>query len=93
MSPEQEEMLLKIGRKAALDSRLDDKEEAFSVALVGIAKGLKTYTSTRKVKLTTYLYRCAQMECWAEWRRTHRQKRNQLKEVSLEGLQEQGRQL
>lgn len=91
MSPQQEEELLKIGHTVANRCRLEDKEEAFSIALLGIAKGLSSYIPERNAKLTTYLYRCAQLECWAEWRRLHRLKRNRgAKEISLDELQESG---
>lgn len=91
MSPAQEETLLKIARCVANRSRLTDKEEAFSIALLGIAKGLSTYTQTKQVKLTTYLYSCAKFECWAEWRKLHRLKRGKgVMEVSLDELMEAG---
>ena len=91
MSPTQEEALLKIARCVAGRSRLTDKEEAFSIALLGIAKGLSTYTKEKQVKLTTYLYSCAKFECWAEWRKQHRIKRGRgVTEVSLEELMEEG---
>lgn len=91
MSPQQEELLMKIGRAVANSCRLEDKEEALSIALLGIAKGLSTYVPSKTVKLTTYLYRCAQLECWAEWRRLHRIKRGKgVQEVSLDALLESG---
>lgn len=82
-----EEQLIKIGWTVAKRSRLEDKEEAFSVALLGIARGLKTYKENKKTKLTTYIYRCAEIECWAEWRRLHRKKRGGgEKEISLDEI-------
>ena len=91
MSPQQEEELLKIGHAVADRCRLEDKDEAFSIALLGIARGLSSYIPEKNPKLTTYLYRCAQLECWAEWRRLHRIKRNKgIKEISLDELQESG---
>lgn len=94
MSPQQEETILKIGRNVASKCRLEDKEEAYSVALLGIAKGLSNYVPTKNVELTTYLYRCAQIECWAEWRKLHRLKRNKgVKELSLDEFIEKGGQI
>lgn len=91
MSPNQEETLLKIAHCVAGRSRLTDKEEAFSVALLGIAKGLATYTKDKQVKLTTYLYSCAKFECWAEWRKQHRIKRGKgMEDISLDALMEEG---
>lgn len=91
MSPQQEDELLKIGRDVANKSRIEDKEEAFSIALLGIARGLKSYVPGKGAKLTTYLYRCAQIECWVEWRKSHRLKRGEgQKDLSLEELIEKG---
>ena len=91
MSPAQEEQLLKIGREVANKSRIEDKEEAFSVALLGIAKGLQTYVPSKGAKLTTYLYSCAKFECWAEWRKIHRKKRGSDVEIlSIDELLERG---
>lgn len=91
MSPEQEELLLKIAKLAAKNCRLTDKDEAYSIALVGVAKGMASYKETTKTKLTTYLYRCAQFECWAEWRRLHRIKRNRgIEAISIDYIHEQG---
>lgn len=91
MSPEQENDLLRIGRDVAMKSRLTDKEEAYSVALLGVAKGLNTYVPDKKVKLTTYLYQCAKFECWAEWRKQHRLKRGRGQEdISLDELHDRG---
>lgn len=91
MSPEQEATLMKIGRAVANDSRLEDKDEAFSIALYGIAKGLNTYDPTKGAKLTTYLYSCAKFEVWAEWRKLNRLKRGKnVTTLSIEALQEQG---
>ena len=93
MSPEQEKEIIAIGWKAANDSRIEDKDEAFSVALVGLARGLKTYVPGKGVKLTTYLYSCAKFECWAEWRKLHRIKRGRgVPDLSIEELEEKGRQ-
>lgn len=94
MSPQQEEVILKIGKDVANKSRLEDKEEAYSVALLGVARGLSTYVPAKGTKLTTYLYKCAQMECWAEWRRIHRIKRGTgKKDISLEEFIEKGGQI
>ena len=94
MSPDQEQQLLRIGKDVAKKCRLEDKEEAFSIALLGIAKGLKTYVPSKKVKMTTYLYQCAQFEVWAEWRRLHRIKRGGgVEPLSLEELEEEGYQI
>lgn len=91
MSPEQEATLMKIARTVANRSRLEDKEEALSVALLGIVKGLNTYDPTKGVKLTTYLYSCAKFEVWAEWRKLNRLKRGKnVTILSIEQLREQG---
>jgi RNA polymerase sporulation-specific sigma factor len=91
MSPEQEQELLKIGRAVAQNCRLEDKEEAFSIALLGVAKGLASYVPNKKTKLSTYLYKCAQFEVWAEWRKLHRVKRGSgVKEISLDEMKEKG---
>lgn len=91
MSPAQEEQLLRIGRDVANKCRIEDKEEAFSIALLGISKGLATYVPSKGVKLTTYLYSCAKFECWSEWRKEHRKKRGAgAVTVSLDELLEKG---
>ena len=91
MSPEQEATLMKIARTVANRSRLEDKEEALSVALLGIVKGLNTYDPTKGVKLTTYLYSCAKFEVWAEWRKLNTLKRGKgVTILSIEQLREQG---
>lgn len=91
MSPEQEATLMKIARTVANRSRLEDKEEALSVALLGIVKGLNTYDPSKGVKLTTYLYSCAKFEVWAEWRKLNRLKRGKnVTILSIEQLREQG---
>lgn len=91
LSPQQESDIFRIGKHVAKKSRLTDKEEALSVALLGIAKGLDNYDPEKDAKWTTYIYRCAQLEVWCEWRKQNTIKRGSgIEPLSLDELQEQG---
>ena len=91
MNIKQEAAIMRIGKDVAKKCRIEDKQEALSVALMGIAKGLNSYDPTKNCKLTTYLYACAKFEVWAEWRKQHRIKRGEgTITLSLEELKEKG---
>jgi len=91
LDQQQEADIFRIGRHVAKKSRLEDKEEALSVALLGIAKGLDGYNPEKDTKWTTYIYRCAQLEVWCEWRKQNTKKRGSgVKPLSLDELEEQG---
>lgn len=91
MNLEEERYMLNIAREVANKSRLKDKEEAYSIALFGIAKGLSKFDSSKNVKLATYMYSCAKFEVWAEWRKLNRLRRGKgIVIVSLDELNEKG---
>lgn len=94
LSLEQEEEIIKIGKVVAKNSWLEDKEEALSVALLGITRGINTYDERKGAKWGTYLYRCAQLEVYVEWRKQNTHKRGKgYATVSLDELKEKGEEL
>jgi hypothetical protein len=52
--------------KVAVKSKLPDFEEAFAIALLGFAKGLRAYDPARGVKASTLCYKYAVQECQTE---------------------------
>lgn len=41
---------------------IKEKDELYAVGLIGLWKGVKTYDKTKKIKPSTYLYRCIKNE-------------------------------
>ena len=94
MNQADEEQIIKIGRYVAKNCWLKDKEEAYSIALLGIARGLNSYDPKKGAKLGTYLYACAKREVYAEYRKIHSIKRGSGEEtLSIEELLEKGIQI
>ena len=67
-------------------SQVSDQEDLISIGTIGLIKGISTYDSSKGVKLTTYIARCAENEILMHFRSL----RKSAQDVSLSDYIETG---
>lgn len=50
------------------DTKLEDQDDLISIGTIGLIKGVDSYSSDRKVKITTYCAKCIENAIYTSWK-------------------------